>query len=494
MSLTSFLFLCFFVVTALLYYILPWRCQWAVLLGASLVFYYFSGGWAVLPFLLYGITVTYLSGLLLERMPAGAKGRGWVTAAAVVLTLLPLFLLKYIRFFGLEPPFGMLAPLGISFYTMTILGYVIDVSWGVAPAQKNPLKHALFACYFPQMASGPITRYSQMEPQFFARHRFSYGQAAFGAQRILWGFFKKLVVSERLAVVVDAVYDGYPAYTGWYLTAATVCFAFQLYMDFSGCMDIVLGCSQILGITLPENFACPYFSRNISEYWRRWHITLGVWFKDYVFYPLQKSPLWIAFQDWSKKKFGKKRGKKLPLYTGMCILWFSVGMWHGGSWNFIVGSGLLHWFYIAAGEILAPLSRKLTAVLRVRTEVFSWRLFQMLRTFLLVNLGFVFFRSPGLKTALSILKSICLGKNIGVLFDRSFFVFLSPQEWALLFVSLTAVLLVSALQQNMHVREAISRQNLAFRWGLYLLLFAAVLVFGCYGGDYDAAAFIYQRF
>ncbi len=494
MNLTSFLFLFFFLITVLLYYILPWRCQWMVLLGASLIFYYFSGGWAVLPFLLYGILVTYVSGLLLERMSGKARGKGWVTAAAAVLTLLPLFLLKYIRFFGLPTPFGLLAPLGISFYTMTILGYVIDVSWGMAHAQRNPLKHALFACYFPQMTSGPITRYAQMEPQLFGRHRFSYEQAAFGAQRILWGFFKKLVISERLAGVVNTIYDGYPVYTGWYLIAATLCFAFQLYMDFSGCMDIVLGCSQILGITLPENFTCPYFSRNISEYWRKWHITLGAWFKDYLFYPLLKSPLWVAFQDWSKKRFGKKKGKKLPLYTGMLILWFSVGMWHGGGWNFIVGSGLLHWFYIVSGEILSPAFKKLTAALRIRTDTFSWRLFQMLRTFLLVNLGFVFFRSPSLGAALSILKSMCLGRNMGILFDRSFFEFLSPQEWVVVFISLTAVLIVSLLQQKMRVREAISHQNLVFRWGLYLLLFSAVLIFGCYGGDYDAAAFIYQRF
>ena len=264
MALTSFSFLCFVVVTVLVYYILPGRIRWLSLLTASLLFCYLSGGFAVLGFLLYGILVTYLGALLLQRLRQESRFKGFATGGVVCLTLLPLFLLKYIRFFGFETPFGMLAPLGISFYTMTLLGYVIDVSWGTARAQKNPLKHALFACYFPQMVSGPITRYGQMESQLFVKHSFSYEQAAFGAQRILWGFFKKLVISERLAMVVDAVYGWYSAYPGWYLVVATVCFAFQLYTDFSGCMDIVLGVSQILGITLPENFTCPYFSLSIS--------------------------------------------------------------------------------------------------------------------------------------------------------------------------------------------------------------------------------------
>ena len=494
MALTSFSFLCFVVVTVLVYYILPGRIRWLSLLTASLLFCYLSGGFAVLGFLLYGILVTYLGALLLQRLRQESRFKGFATGGVVCLTLLPLFLLKYIRFFGFETPFGMLAPLGISFYTMTLLGYVIDVSWGTARAQKNPLKHALFACYFPQMVSGPITRYGQMESQLFVKHSFSYEQAAFGAQRILWGFFKKLVISERLAMVVDAVYGWYSADPGLYLVVANVCFAFQLYTDFSGCMDIVLGVSQILGITLPENFTCPYFSLSISEYWRRWHITLGAWFKDYVFYPLQKSSLWISFQDWSKKKLGKKRGKKLTLYLSMLVLWFSVGMWHGGSWNFIVGSGLLHWFYIVSGELLSPVFKKLTAWFRIQTDVFSWRLFQALRTFLLVNLGFVFFRARSLGEAFAILKAMCSRWNPEILFDRSFFKLLSPQDWVVVLTALLALLVVSALQQKMRVRSTLARQNLLFRWSLYLLLCGTVLVFGCYGGDYNAAAFIYQRF
>ena len=494
MTLTSFTFLCFLLAVGLVYYILPGRCQWMVLLIASIAFYYSSGGWAVLAFLLYGIFITYLGALVLERSYREPVKKLF-TVGFTIFTLLPLFLLKYIRFFGFEAPFGTLAPLGISFYTMTILGYVLDVSRGIVPAQKNLFKHALFTSYFPQMVSGPITRYPEMEPQLFRKHAFDYQQVTFGAQRILWGFFKKLVISERLATVVNQIYDQYPAYPGWYLIVGTVCFAFQLYTDFSGCMDIVLGASQALGITLPDNFTCPYFSRNISEYWRKWHITLGTWFKDYVFYPLLKSSPWVAFTDWSKKRFGKKKGKKLPLYTGMLVLWFSVGMWHGGSWNYIVGSGLLHWFYIVSGELLTPVFKKLISLMRIQTETFSWRFYQALRTFFLVNIGFVFFRAPSLKTALSILKSIACKWNPEILFDRSLFQLLSAQDWVVLFVSLMLLLLISALQEkNVRIRETLARQNLAFRWCIYLLLFVVVLIFGCYGGDYDAAAFIYQQF
>lgn len=494
MALTSFSFLCFLLITGLIYYILPGRCQWMVLLIASAAFYYSSGGWAVLAFLLYGIFITYVGGLLLERSMK-EPFKKLLTVFFTVLTLLPLFLLKYIRFFGFEAPFGTLAPMGISFYTMTILGYVIDVSRGITPAQKNPCKHALFASYFPQMVSGPITRYGEMDPQLFERHKFQYQQVTFGAQRILWGFFKKLVISERLALVVNTIYDQYQLYPGWYLIIGTICFAFQLYTDFSGCMDIVLGASQAFGIALPENFTCPYFSRSISEYWRKWHITLGTWFKDYVFYPLLKSRLWVAFTDVSKKYLGKKRGKKPPLYAGMFVLWFSVGMWHGGSWNYIVGSGLLHWFYIVSGEMLTPVWKKLISFLKIQTETFSWHLFQVLRTFFLVNLGFVFFRAPSLKTALSIFKTIGSRWNPEILFDRSLFQLLSPQDWVVLLISLLTLLIVSGLQEHkIRIRETLAKQNLVFRWSLYLLLLAAVWIFGCYGGDYNAAAFIYQQF
>lgn len=494
MTLTSFSFLCFLLATVLVYYILPKRFQWAVLLVASLVFYACSGGTGALAFLLYGILVTWLGALWVDRCPEGSKKRRMFTAALVILTLFPLFLLKYIRFFGFSAPFGSLAPLGISFYTMNILGYVIDVSWGVLPAQKNLAKHALFAGYFPQMISGPITRYPAMKEQLFTPHSFSYENLTYGAQRVLWGFFKKLVIAERLARAVNLVYDRFPLYPGWYVGIATVCFAFQLYMDFSGCMDIVLGASQILGITLPENFDCPYFSRSISEYWRRWHMTLGAWFKDYLFYPLQKSSLWIWFLDWSKGRFGKKRGKKLPLYTGMLVLWFSVGMWHGGSWNFIVGSGLLHWFYIVSGELLAPLGKRLVTTFHIPTKTAGWRLFQMLRTFFLVNLGFVFFRAPSLKRALSLLKSMGTVWNPQILFDHSLFLLMPAQDWVLSLLSLLLVLLISVCKQKIKIRPAIAAQNLVWRWGIYLLLFAAVLLFGCYGGDYDAASFIYQKF
>lgn len=494
MTLTSFSFLCFFLVTVLVYYILPKGLQWIVLLFSSLIFYALSGGFGAFCFLLYGIFGTWLGALWIEKCPLDSRKRRVSTAVLVVLTLLPLFLLKYIRFFGIPAPFGSLAPLGISFYTMTILGYVIDVSWGVVPAQRNLARHALFAGYFPQMISGPITRYSSMKEQLYTAHSFSYENLTYGAQRMLWGFFQKLVISQRLAGAVDLVYGSYPAYPGWFVGIATVCFAFQLYTDFSGCMDIVLGASQILGISLPENFHTPYFSRSISEYWRRWHITLGAWFKDYLFYPLQKSSLWSRFLGWSKGRFGKKRGKKPPLYTGMLILWFSVGMWHGGSWNFIVGSGLLHWFYIVSGELLAPLGKRLNSFFHIHTETFGWRLFQMLRTFFLVNLGFVFFRAPSLKTALSLLKSMGTVWNPQILFDQSLFLLMPAQDWVLAIFSLLLLLLVSVLRQKMKLRAAIAGQNLVLRWGIYLLLFTAVLLFGCYGGDYDAASFIYQRF
>ncbi len=190
------------------------------------------------------------------------------------------------------------------------------------------------------------------------------------------GLFKKLVISERMAVIVNTIYGDYVTYSGLYIAVGTVCFAFQLYTDFSGAMDIALGLSEALGIRMAENFETPFFARSISEYWRRWHITLGTWMKDYIFYPVLKSDLFVAIGDAARKKLGKKRGKKVPTYLGMAVLWFTVGMWHGGAWKYIIGSGLLHCFYIISGQMLEPAFKKLTHVFKVNTECYSFRLFK----------------------------------------------------------------------------------------------------------------------
>ncbi len=512
MSLTSFHFLFFFAVLLCLYYLAPDRLRTALLAAASLVFCYFAGGKRMLASLVFATLTTWYAAARMEA--SGTKrGRNAWFYGALLLNLGVLAVCKYLNFFiytgraagellKREFPFDELsiaAPLGLSFYTLQVLGYLMDVSRGTCKAEKSLARYTAFSCFFPQLVTGPINRYGDMEKTLYAKKHFDYKQVTFGLQRIAWGFFKKLVISERMAVLVNTVYGDYQTYSGLYIGFATVCFAFQLYTDFSGAMDIALGVSQALGICMAENFDTPFLASSVSEYWRRWHITLGTWMKDYVFYPLLKSERWIRIGERARKRLGKKRGKKIPTYLGMVVLWFTVGLWHGGAWKYIVGSGLLHCFYIIFGQMMEPVFQKMKEIFHIRTECFSYRLFQSLRTFFLVCIGFVFFRAPSLRAALAMLKA-GLYPNVWIFTDGSLLKLgLDAPDFTAGILGLAVVLLVSSLQlkfraEGSGVREKLAGQNLVFRWILYYGLLFAVILFGFYGPGYDAGEFIYQNF
>ena len=258
---------------------------------------------------------TWYAAIKIEIAESEGRKKFWFWGA-LLLNLGILVLLKYLNFLvytgralgqmaHVEVPLkeiSIVAPLGLSFYTLQVLGYLIDVSRGTCGAQKNLVKYAAFSCFFPQLVTGPINRYGAMSESLYAEKKFDYNRVTFGLQRIAWGFFKKLVISERMAVLVNTIYGDWHTYSGLYIVFGTVCFAFQLYTDFSGAMDVAMGVSEALGVRLEENFETPFFSRSLSEFWRRWHISLGGWMKDYVFYPLLKSDLFIRIGDMAKGK------------------------------------------------------------------------------------------------------------------------------------------------------------------------------------------------
>lgn len=512
MTLTSFSFYALSGILIGLYYLLPGRFQTWLLLLFSGAFCYFAGGKRMLLFLTCSIIITWLGALLLEKAESARRKKAvlfWV----LFFHLGMLFVFKYLNFFVytsriisdiLGKPLSveeisLAAPLGMSFYTLQQIGYLLDVSRNTVSAEKSLLRYGVFAGFFPQLLQGPINRYSDMAETLYTVKRFDYERIAFGLQRMLWGIFKKLVISERMAVLVGTIYGDYVTYSGLYIVIGTVCFAIQLYTDFSGAMDIALGLSEMLGIRLAENFETPFFSTSISEYWRRWHITLGAWMKDYVFYPLLKSDLFVSIGDIAKKHLGKKRGKKVPTYLGMVVLWFTVGFWHGGAWKYIIGSGLLHCFYIISGQLLEPCFQKTKNIFHIRTECFSYRLFQQLRTFTLVCVGFVFFRAAGTKTAIGMLKA-SFYPNIWIFIDGSLLKLgLDFHDFTVGMVSVGVLLLVSILQEKLHregktVRGVLAEQNLWFRWGVYYALIFAILILGFYGPGYSASEFIYQNF
>ena len=535
MSITSFYFLLFYAFVLLIYYIVPKKGQWVILLLASILYYLFSDNGFLIFYPLAAVLVCHLGVRRMvqvrerakaqkeERSSTESSGKSsqkslrksperlcrQALVAVIVINVGALFLLKYINF-GINTVNGIasffregellhglnwLVPLGISYYSLTLIGYVVDVYFEIAKPLKNPAKLALYGMFFPCMLSGPILKFREDGDQLYEPHPFDYVQVTRGMQRMLWGFFKVLVISERMGLIVDTVYGNYAQYPGLYIWIGTVAFAFQLYANFSGGMDISLGIAQTFGLKLPENFERPFFSKTISEYWRRWHITLGVWMKEYVFYPILRSAMFTKLGKKLRARFGKKRGKQLTTFAGMFLLWFAVGIWHGGDWKYVIGSGLLHWAYIVCGELLEPVYAKGMAKLGIDPRAKWVDRLRVLRTFFLVNIGFVFFRADSVGAAFSMLKGAVSVFNPGILIDGSIFALgLDWIEFTIAVVSLLMLLGVSLLQEKGSVRERIGKKSLPVRWIIWYALLFYVILLGNYGPDYSAAEFIYQGF
>ncbi len=420
MSLTGLNFFLFLFITLTLYYVLPGKLQKYVLLGAGMYFYF--GVITIEPYkvalvLTYIVVITYLGALWIER----SKGKAKTGVAILVIGALvgALFVLKYaynmvtlllalFRFDGSITWLQFASLMGISYFVLSAIGYLMDVYWESYKAERNFFVVAVFILYFPQMISGPITRFPQMKEQFTTTHRPAYEDVSGGMRRMAWGYFKKLVISERFAVVVSTVFGAYSEYSGFLLVVAALCYLIRLYTDFSGCMDIIMGASQMFGIHLPENFNAPFLSRSIKEFWQRWHITLGSWFKDYVMYPVQISKPFISLGKKAKKLFGKKHGKKVPTYLSMFILWFLLGVWHGGTVQYFVASALIPFVLLIGGDLLEPVWTKLMKKWSVHTEGFVFRLIQRIRTMLLLCLCWFFVCTPTVKNGLEALKQVCI--------------------------------------------------------------------------------------
>jgi len=510
----QFLSIRFLLFTALLlpvYYSIPGSAQWAFLLAASICFYLHAGT-ASLVFLLVTALHTYFCALRISRnqaihaqQPPGKrspdikrKNRFWLILCLSV-NFSVLFLCKscLIEPFRTALSRGRLSflslglPLGISFYLFQSAGYCIDVYRGTVAAQRNFGKFALFVTYFPQLLQGPISRFSQLAPQFFSAHRYDGKQVSFGLQRMLWGYFKKLVIADRIAIAVSALKA--PEYTGASFLVLSLFYALQIYGDFTGGMDIALGLSQALGIHLPENFSRPFFSRNVAMYWRRWHITLGTWMKDYLFYPLCLSRPLRKFTRFSRQKLGSL-GKRLPVYAASVITWFATGIWHGLTPNFVMW-GMLNCLVIVVSEELSPLYRRFHSRFSLRGQ--RWYSgFEILRTFFLMNLIRACDLFPDVGDYLRRVGSVFTAPRLHVLWDGSLLSLgLSTLDYGILAAGTSALLLVSLFQaKHGSIRECLWRKNAAFRYALNVFLLLTVLLAGNYGVGYQASNFIYNQF
>ncbi len=517
MTITSFWFLVLISLGAGVYYLLPKAWQWVELLLLSLIFYYYAAeSWTILYLAVSTLTV-YGAALAICRLRGTQKQRLclWVLLLAITVNLVVWFVVKGKGLWGFfaaklydstglaaaQSLLGLelLAALGMGYYTLQLLGYLIDCYWENVEPQKNPLKLFLFAVYFPQLTTGPISRYAQLEC-LFEKHKLQYRNLAFGAQRILWGFFKKIVLAERVGILVAAIQQNPQSYTGFYSWIALFMYPLQMYADFSGCMDIVLGVSELFDIHLTENFKNPFFSRTSQEFWQRWHITLGAWAKDYVLYPLLKSKRMVRFGKFTKKKFGRKTGKFLVNAAAMFVLWMVMGIWHGGL-RYIVGVSLWYWIILMLGELLSPWFVKLTAALHMKTDSFSWHLFQSVRTYLIYAIGASFF-SLGISRSLALLKDawnvlwVEGSANPWIFFDQSILQLgVTYGDLNLILLAVLLLVIVACLREKYtYARIWIEQQSFLFRWMIWIALFLLVLVYGKYGPGYSAAEFIYQGF
>lgn len=458
MSLISMEFLIFVGIAVIGYYLIPKRFQWIWLLIFSYI-YYASSGIKILFFLLYTTITTYGTGRLLDRvnhkeLPRNeAKSRKRrILIGCLLLNFGMLAVLKYTNFaienvnaiFHAGISFQkLILPLGISFYTFQSMGYIIDVYWGKYEAEKNPFRFALFVSFFPQLLQGPIGRFDRLARQLYEQHSFDLLKAQYALQLMLWGFFKKLVLADRAAVVVNQVFQNYTQYSGVTNIVAVLMYSIQLYMDFSGGMDVVMGVAALFGVELDQNFKRPYFATSITDFWHRWHITLGTWMKDYIFYPVSLSKWMGKFGKWSKKAFGKKTGRVVPICVANIIVFLVVGIWHGAAWKYIA-YGLYNGLIIAISSLLAPLYRKGFEKFHINPKSGAWHVVQILRTFLLVNISWYFDMAVSLSAAFAMMKSTVTGFSLATLTDGSLMMLgLDKLDYMILAMGCLVVFLIS---------------------------------------------------
>ena len=522
MSILSCEFLVLMAALLLVNYCLPVRLRWTALLAASMVFYV-SAGWGGLAYL-GGVTlITWAAGLYMGKTRAKEKAAAaeddkaqayfakqrrtrWLTVT-VVLVIGGMAFIKYGSF--LYAPanwlhqqlcqcrddlkvWNLLAPLGLSYFTFQSVGYVVDCARGKAQPEKNPLKYLLFVSFFPQITQGPITTYKQLMPQLLSPARFEPTAFVSGFQLALWGYFKKLVLADRLAPVTDAIAKGADQ-PGWLILLGVALYAIRLYADFSGGMDVIHGAAKMLGVDVTENFRRPFFSTSVAEYWRRWHISLGAWFRSYLFYPLTTSRFGLALSRWGQRIFGKKTGRMLPGVVATFVIFFLIGVWHTANWNAVI-YGAYFGVLLSLALLLEPLFKKARTLLHINAKAWWWKAVGLIRTWGLILLAQYFAFTSGPQQGWSLLTGTFCNWNFEKA-GETLSALMGPLEWYIALIALAVILIVDLLcERGVDVNSRIAKGTLLIRWPILLVLILAVLVFGCYGSGFDGAAFLYTQF
>lgn len=437
------------------------------------------------------------------------RKRRWVVFLSVALHIGTLLTLKYSPFFitnvnsllswlnvsaTLKVP-EYLLPIGISFFSLQALSYILDVSRGSIKADHNFFRLALFLSFFPQIVEGPICRYSQTAEKLWNAEPVTYQNLTGGLQRFLYGMMKKMVIADRLNPFVSLIFADYDNHHGGVIALAALCYTIQLYMDFSGSMDAVIGVAQIFGVTLPENFRRPFFSKTISEFWTRWHITLGTWFKDYLFYSVVSAKRMKRLTSSARKKIGNHYGALLTGGIALFCAWFCNGLWHGSDWNFIF-FGMYHFILILGGSLIAPFVEVTNNFLHLDPEWPIYKFFQMLRTAILVVIGELFFRAEGMKNGLLMFRKIFTDFSFSTLNeDLLFSCRLNTLDFLIVGITMVIVFVVSIFnEKGLSVREMLTEKNVVLRWAALYALIIFILIFGAYGFGYTAIEPLYVQY
>lgn len=511
-----------------LYWLAPQKIRRYVLLFESCAFFWLISGKLIAYLVLSAVSI-YFFGLWLEKIDEKKKAAiegldrerkkevkkkfkkrsCGVLALAAVVHIGGLLTVKYSAFAAgninsllalmnvnarvTVPRFIM--PIGISFFTLQAVSYLVDVYRGKVKADRNFLRIFLWLAFFPQIVEGPICRYSQTASQLWNAEKIKFENLTFGLQRIIFGLMKKLVVADRLNPLIENVFDNYTEYRGGVIALAAVCYTVQLYMDFSGSMDAVIGTAQIFGIEMPENFKRPFFSRTISEFWKRWHVTLGEWLKDYIFYPVTMSKPMQKLTKSARKKFGNRYGPLLAGSVALFCVWLANGMWHGAAWSYIF-FGMYHFALILTGRFCAPLIEKVNGRLGVDTKSKPYCIMQIVRSDILVVIGELFFRAKGLRAGMNMFGRMVTDFRFNS-FGKALFVRLGVDYSDFLIVGVTViiVLAVSILnEKGICVRAQLRKKNIALRWAILLALCLYIVIFGAYGIGYMPVDPIYANF
>lgn len=463
MSFNSLHFLIFFPIVIGLYFSIPHRYRWMLLLIAS---YYFYMSWKAEYIMLIALStlVNYSASLWIDASPSQEK-RKWILGLTLVFNLGLLFAFKYFNFFSdslrallqqfsipMNPvTLKILLPVGISFYTFQAISYIIDVYRETIKPERHLGIFALYISFFPQLVAGPIERAKNFLPQFFEQHHFDYKRVTDGLKLMMWGFFKKIVIADRLAAIVNIVYNNPADHAGFSLVLATIFFGFQIYCDFSGYCDIGIGSAEVMGFRLMDNFKRPYLSRSVFEFWKKWHISLSSWFRDYLYIPLGGSR--VSVPRW---------------YANVLIVFLASGLWHGANWTFVAW-GALHGMYLVFAIILKPLKDSLFRITDLAAFPKIARFLEIAMTFILVNIAWIFFRANSIEEAFYIVTHLLSNFDFTI-------AGVNPIDLWIAVIVIAFMLLVHGIQEHRSMRQFLDTKPVVFRWSLYLITLYMLLL------------------